>query len=48
MVETTAAAKQGASVAKDARVSFEKRSGKKIVTPLNAKNLKELKGGDES
>jgi len=27
MVETTAAAKQGASVAKDARVSFEKRSG---------------------
>jgi len=48
MAETSAVAKQGASVAKDARVSFEKRSGKKIVTPLNAKNLKELKGGDES
>ena len=44
MAETTAVAKQGASVAKDARVSFEKRSGKKIVTPRNAKNLKELKG----
>jgi len=51
MAETTAVAKQGASVAKDARVSFEKHSGKKIISPLNARNLKTLKekgDGDNS
>jgi len=47
MAETTVVAKQGASVAKDARISFEKRSGKKIVSPLNAKNLKALKSKEE-
>ena len=43
-------AKQGGSVAKAARTQYEKQSGKKVVTPLNAKNLKALKdkeGGDE-
>jgi len=48
--EVTKVAKQGGAVAKDARKSYERRSGKKIVSPLNAKNLKELKekeDGDE-
>jgi len=40
--EVTKVAKQGGAVAKDARESFEKRSGKKIVSPLNAKNIKAL------
>jgi len=44
MVESAKVAKEGGSVAKDARESYEKRSGKKIVSPLNAKNLKALKG----
>ena len=41
--EVTKVAKQGGAVAKDARKSYERRSGKKIVSPLNAKNLKDLK-----
>ena len=51
MCESAIIAKEGGSVAKDARELYEKRSGKKIVTPLNAKNLKALEveeGGDES
>jgi len=51
MIESVKVAKEGGAVAKDARESYEKRSGKKIVSPLNAKNLKALKGkeeGDES
>jgi len=42
MSESAKVAKEGGSVAKDARKSYEKRSGKKIVSPLNAKNLKSL------
>ena len=51
MAESAKIAKQGGSVAKAARTQYEKQSGKKAVTPLNAKNLKALKsgeGGDES
>jgi len=51
MTESAAIAKEGGAVAKDARESYEKRSGKKIVSPLNAKNLKALKekeDGDDS
>ena len=51
MYESAKIAKEGGSVAKDARESYEKRSGKKIVTSLNAKDLKALKGkedGDDS
>ena len=44
MAETAKVAKQGGSVAKAAREQYEKQSGKKVVTPLNAKNLKALKG----
>jgi len=43
MPESAKVAKEGGAVAKDARESYEKRSGKKIVSPLNAKNLKALK-----
>jgi len=49
--ESAIIAKQGGSVAKAARKQYESQSGKKVVTPLNAKNLKSLKekkdGGDE-
>jgi outer membrane receptor for ferric coprogen and ferric-rhodotorulic acid len=50
MVETAKVAKQGGSVAKAAREQYEKQSGKKVVTKLNAKNLKQIqskKDGDE-
>jgi len=51
MAASAKVAKQGGSVAKAAREQYEKQSGKKVVTPLNAKNLKALKdkeGGDDS
>jgi len=51
MVESAKIAKRGGSVAKAARQQYEIESGKKIVTPLNAKNTKALSaknGGDES
>jgi len=41
--EVTKVAKQGGAVAKDARESYERRSGKKIVSPQNAKKIKTLK-----
>jgi len=41
--ESAKVAKESGAVAKDARESYEKRSGIKIVSPLNAKNLKALK-----
>jgi len=50
MSESAKVAKQGGSVAKAAREQYEKESGKKAVTSLNAKNLKSLKekgDGDE-
>ena len=49
MQESAVIAKEGGSVAKDARESYEKRSGKNIISPLNAKNLKALreKSGDD-
>ena len=43
MSESAKVAKQGGSVAKAAREKYEKQSGKKVVTSLNAKNLKALK-----
>jgi len=46
ITETEAVAKEGGAVAKDARESYEKRSGKKIVSPLNAKNLKVFENND--
>jgi hypothetical protein len=48
MDETAKVAQQGGSVAKAARQQYEKESGKNVVSPLNAKNLKELKGGDDA
>lgn len=50
IVESAQVAKRGGSVAKAARQQYEKQSGKKVVTPLNAKKLKALKdkeGGDD-
>jgi hypothetical protein len=46
MSESAKVARQGGSVAKAAREQYERQSGKSAVTPLNAKNLKSLKGGD--
>ena len=47
MAETAKVAKQGGSVAKAARQQYEIQSGKNVVSSLNAKNLKELKGKEE-
>jgi len=47
MVESATIAKEGGSVAKDARESYERRSGKKIVSSLNAKNIKALKSNED-
>jgi len=43
MMESISVAKHGGAVAKAAREQHETRTGKKIVSPLNAKNLKALK-----
>jgi hypothetical protein len=51
MTESVSVAKHGGAVAKAAREQHETRTGKKIISPLNAKNLKALNekedGGDE-
>jgi len=47
MSESAKIAKQGGSVAKAAREQYEKQSGRKVVTSLNAKNLKALKDGGD-
>ena len=43
MVETAKVAKKGDSVAKATREEYETQSGTKVVSPLNALNLKALK-----
>lgn len=52
MVEHKNVARRGGSVAKAARVQYEKQTGKKAVTPLSAANLKALAeenpNGDET
>jgi hypothetical protein len=45
--ESATVAKQGGSVAKAAKIQYEKQIGKSVVTPLNAKNIKELKDKNE-
>jgi hypothetical protein len=50
MPESAQVAKEGGAVARDARESYEKRSSKQIVSPVNAKRLKVLgdkKDGDD-
>jgi len=50
MAESIDVAKHGGAVAKAAREQHEAKTGKKVVSPLNAKNLKALSGkedGDE-
>jgi hypothetical protein len=42
MLEHKSVARRGGSVAKAARLQYEKQTGKKAVSPLNAKNLKSL------
>ena len=46
--ESAKVAKQGATVAKVAKEQYEIQSGEKVVTSLNAKNLKELKGKENN
>jgi len=48
MAESAKIAKQGGSVAKAARDQYEKQSGKKAISPLNAKNLKSLRVNEDS
>jgi hypothetical protein len=47
MAEHQAVAKRGGSVAKVARVQYEKQTGRKAVSPLNAKNIKMLADTNE-
>jgi hypothetical protein len=47
ITESAKVAKQGGSVAKAAREQYEKQSGKKVVTALNAKDLKALKDKED-
>jgi len=42
MYEHKSVARRGGSVAKAARVQYEQQTGKKAVSPLNAKNLKAI------
>ena len=42
--ESTKVAKQGGSVAAAARQKLELESGEKVVSKLNAKNVKSIKG----
>ena len=46
MAEHKSVARRGGSVAKAARVQYEKQTGKKAVTPLNAKDIKGLVNGN--
>ena len=39
-------ARQGGEVARNARLELEAKTGRKVVTPLNAKNRILLKGAD--
>ena len=39
-------AQQGGEVARNARLELESKTGKKVVSPLNAKDGKMLEGGD--
>jgi len=48
MLETVSVAKHGGAVAKAAREQHETRTGKKIISPLNAKNLRALKGKEDN
>ena len=48
LYESADVAKQGGSVAKAAREQYEKQSGRKVVTSLNAKNLKTLKEKEDN
>jgi hypothetical protein len=47
MTESTKLAKQGGSVAKAARTQYEKQSGKKAVSPLNARSLKSINNKED-
>lgn len=42
MKETADSVMQGASIAKDARIKLEEKTGKKIITSMNRKDIKEL------
>ena len=42
MAEHKSVARRGGSVAKAAREQYERQTGKKAVSPLNAKNLKAI------
>jgi hypothetical protein len=48
MEEHKKIAKRGGGVAKAARLQYEEERGKSAVSPLNAKNLKALKGNNSS
>ena len=40
-------ARQGGQIARNARIELEEKTGQKVVSPLNAKDIKSLKKGNE-
>lgn len=40
-------ARRGGSIAKEARLKLEAETGRKVVSPLNAKNIHSIRNGDE-
>lgn len=47
MSEHAEVARQGGQIARNARLELEEKTGQKVVTPLNAKNIKSLKKGED-
>ena len=47
MDEHKSVARKGGEVARNARLELEAKTGKKVVSPLNAKTHRQLKGGDD-
>lgn len=48
MKEHAEVAKKGGEIAKNAKLELEAKTGQKVVTPLNAKTIKELKNKNEN
>jgi hypothetical protein len=47
MPEHEDVARKGGEVARNARLELEQKTGKKVVSPLNAKNVLRIKGNGD-
>jgi hypothetical protein len=48
MTEHEDVARRGGNIAREARLNLEAETGKKVVSPLNAKNVLTIERGNES